>query len=353
MMLPIVRPHFPSMYDMDADWLYDFRDCLDTGKVTNGKWVREFELALGEYLGCGVVAFCNGQTALMAMLMAAGVHPEDEVVLPSFTFVGTPHAVAALGAVPMFADIDPDTLTMDWGSANALVGERTAAVLGVDVYGIRWGRMYHSAAVPTLCDSAPAFGSMVEGSPVSAYTRIFSFHATKPFSTMEGGCVASHDEDFLARVRRIREFGQDDERNCVGIGLNGKMTEVCALVGLANLETWEERRKKRIFSAAKLRYRLRGVGTVYVFNDPPGQEPVWTYMPILAETNQHRGELLASLREHGVDARTYYTACHKIPLYDSGLKLPVAEDIAARVIALPLYDEMTDEEMNWICEALA
>lgn len=353
MKLPIVRPHFPELKGRIESF---FRGSLISGQVTNGPAVQVFEEKLSEYLGAPTLAFCNGQTALLTMLLAAGVTADDEVVLPSFTFCGTPHAVSMLGAVPIFADIDPETLTINPMSASIRWSDRTAAFLGVDVYGVRWSDhddVDNLTDARILSDSAPAFGSHILGTPKSEYTRIFSFHATKPFSTMEGGALVSNDKALMAHAKRIREFGQDEDRNCVDIGLNGKMTEICALIGLENLRTWEERRAKRVATAAGFRKKLATVGTVKVINNPPGQEPIWTYMPVLADGNAWRDELMTVLKARGIDARKYYTACHKLTPYDTGLKLPVAEDIAARVIALPLYDEMTDEEMDYICEALA
>lgn len=347
MKLPIVRPHFPELRGRIESF---FKGSLISGQVTNGPAVQVFEEQLSEYLGAPTLAFCNGQTALLTMLLAAGVTAEDEVVLPSFTFCGTPHAVSMLGATPIFCDIDPETLTINPDSGLFRCGRGTAALIGVDVYGICCDyEAFRGCDIKCLFDSAPAFGSL----PHPDATRIYSFHATKPFSTMEGGALVSNDKALLAHAKRIREFGQDEDRNCVDIGLNGKMTEICGLIGLENLRTWEERRAKRVATAAAFRKKLATVGTVKVINDPPGQEPIWTYMPVLADGNAWRDELMTVLKARGIDARRYYTACHKLTPYDTGLKLPVSEDIAARVIALPLYDEMTDEEMNYICEALA
>ena len=191
----IVRPRFPNLTLFENR----FSVALDSGQVTNGgEHVRRFEDKLTSYTGVPTLAFSNGQTALLAMLMAARLNPGDEVILPSFTFCGTAAAVAMLGGVPVFAEIDPATLTLDPDDAESRITDKTIAVLGVDVYGIAcnynaFTNMTFRHDIWTLFDSAPAFGSMVDGQPIGRYgdAQIFSFHATKPFSTMEGGCLAS------------------------------------------------------------------------------------------------------------------------------------------------------------------
>src|SRR5580692_5436565 len=133
MELPIVRPRFPAIESFDAR----FGTALRRGQVTNGgEYVREFEQKLTDYTGVPALAFNNGQTALLSMLMAAGIRPGDEVILPAFTFCGTAAAVAMLGAIPVFAEIDPKTLTLDPVDAESRITDKTVAILSVDVYGI-------------------------------------------------------------------------------------------------------------------------------------------------------------------------------------------------------------------------
>lgn len=352
MKLPIVRPYFPAHMGPAIE------EVLASGQVTNGAMVRQFEAELATYLGARVVTFCNGQTALLAMLLAHGVVSEDEVIVPSFTFCGTPHAVAMLGAVPMFADIDPVTLTLDPNSVTQQMTERTAAVLGVDVYGLCCDYDLLEQVVSDcdlIFDSAPAFGSMIKEKPTgrNGSAQIFSFHATKPFSTMEGGALVTALDYIADHAAQMRDFGQDQDKVCRRLGLNGKMTEIAAMVGMANLDGWDRRRMDRALSATRLRKKLDSLDRVHTIGHPDSQRPVWTYMPVLAKDNMWRDRLLAKLRARDIEARVYYTACHQLPMYDSGLHLPVTEEIAARIIALPLYDHMTEEEMNYICETLA
>jgi dTDP-4-amino-4,6-dideoxy-D-glucose transaminase len=278
------------------------------------------------------------------------------VVCPSFTFCGTVHAIKMLGAKPVFCDIGADTLTLNTRLAVRSAGTRTKAFIGVDVYGIccDYASIVYDAAycgILALFDSAPAFGSLVNGKPTGSFgdAQIFSFHATKPFSTMEGGALCSNNAELFERARRIRDFGQDYDRNCTHVGLNGKMMEVCALVGLEQLKTWNEVSVRRRELGTKYRNTLSAIKGVSVVNKPEGHWPIWTYMPILVE---RRDEVLTALRGKGIEARTYYQACHLMRPYANGKSLPVTERVASQVIALPLLPDMTVEEMEYVCEAL-
>lgn len=367
MVLPTVRPRFPELSAI-AD---KFGRCLYQGNVTNGgEHVRRFEEKLTEYLRAPTLAFNNGQTALITMLMAAGIGPGSEVVLPSYTFSGTAHAVAMLGSRCVFSDIKRETLTIDPEDVARKVTKDTIAILGVDIYGIccdyaEIHRIADENNLYCLFDSAPAFGSMWGAFPTGKFGdgQIFSFHATKPFSTMEGGCLSTQNTDLLVRAKRIRDFGQTEERECTHIGLNGKMTEVAALIGLENLKDWREYRHKRTTKVAQLMHRLHPVEGVRPLpltlssdpSEPQPQWPIWTYYPIFIEDDfgKSRDEVLTYLNSQNIMARKYYSpGCHRLKPYANGQNLPVTEYISDRVIALPLYADMRDEEMDYIADTL-
>jgi dTDP-4-amino-4,6-dideoxy-D-glucose transaminase len=351
MRIPIVRPKFPPLGQIEAD----FRYCLQSGKVTNNDiHVREFERQLTEYLGAPTLCFNNGQTALITMLMAADIGPGDEVICPSFTFCGTAHAIAMLGAKPVFADIDSGTLTLDLDSVWDCLTRRTKAILGVDVYGIccdyeNITEMAHDNGCLALFDSAPAFGSVVGSKWTASFgdAQIFSFHATKPFSTMEGGALCSRNPRIFEAARRIRDFGQDESKNCTHVGLNGKMMEVCALIGLEHLKAWNDDTQRRWYNAISYRDGLEQIKGVRIFRFD--HYPIWTYMPILVD---RRDEVLRTLNANGIGARRYYDACHLMKPYARGQSLPVTEHVASQVIALPMLPYMTHAEIAYICETL-
>ena len=356
--LEIVRPTFPSL-DLAIS---RFSDCLASGMVTNNsRWVVEFEKRLTDWLGVPALAFSSGQAALMTMLRAADVEG-GEVVVPSFTFSATPHAVVWAGATPVFADMRDDmTFGIDPDDAERKIGERTKAILGVCPYGIACDyaaleELGRRRGVPVLVDSAAAFGTRVGGRLAGGFcdAQIFSFHATKAFNTMEGGALCSSDPDILERAKAVRNFGQSDG-DCAFAGLNGKMTEICALIGIEQLTVFEAAVSVRRRAAARIAAGLRPIRGIEAPLDPPGQKPVWLYLPVMIDTELFgagRDEVAEMLEAENLRVRKYYSpACHELAVYRGSANLPVAERTARGVIALPIYNDMTDTECDGIVEA--
>jgi dTDP-4-amino-4,6-dideoxyglucose len=355
--LQIVRPVFPDT----SHFLGAFREALKSGQVTNnGRWVREFERQLADYLGVPALAFCNGQLALMTMLRAAGVE-SDEVIVPSFTFSATPHAVRWCGAKPVFADIDPDTLCLNPAEVESKITSRTTAILGVDAYGLccdypALGELGRRYGLKVLYDSAPSFGARVDGRLVGGFgdAQIFSFHATKAFATMEGGCLCSHDEIIIERARSIRNFGQGADGDCQEPGINGKLTEICALVGIEQLKTFEPAAERRRYVVRRMRDGLEDIPGLTVGKAPANQDPIWLYLPVVIDPSAFgcdRDCAVTLLAKQGLRVRKYYSPpCHHMSAYSEarGHQLPVTERIAYNVLALPVYNDMTDEECDRI-----
>jgi dTDP-4-amino-4,6-dideoxy-D-glucose transaminase len=359
--LRIVRPKFPDVHS----FLAPLQTALASGQVTNnGPWVLEFERQLSEYLGVPTIAFCNGQMALMAMLRAAGVDG-GEVIVPSFTFSATPHAVRWCGAEPIFADIKADgSMCIDPEDVERKITPRTAAILGVDSYGIACdydalseiGRRHR---LRVLFDSAPSFGTKIDGRLVGGYgdAQIFSFHATKAFTTMEGGCLCTHDEQVLERAKAIRNFGQGASADCDEPGFNAKLTEVCALIGLEQLKTFEHSAVIRRRAVELLREGLSGVPGLTIALAPRDQEPIWLYLPVLIDRHEFgvdRNVLAAALEKENLFVRKYYSPpCHHLNAYRaaSGQALPRTEASAYSVVALPVYNDMTAGECDGISRA--
>lgn len=345
--VPIVRPQHPTAVQL----LPGLNDILNSGTVTNnGPYVQKFEAALTDLLGVPTIVFSSGMAALVAMLRATGVVGVD-VICPSFTFPATPHAIVLAGGRPKFVDVDPINLCLD---NDAISSVEAGAVLGVDPYGICW-QPPPNLAIPVLIDAAPSFGSMVADDPPvqRGLAQVFSFHATKPFSTMEGGALCTDDAEFLEIARRIRNFGQDASGDCPDIGFNGKMLEICALIGLKQLEDWQHRSYRRTELAVVLGAEMRRFTGLRAPAAPAGQAPIWTYRPVFVEPEfgVSRDEVIKGLHDRGIGARAYYCACHKLSCYADGTSLPVTERLAASVIALPVYDDMTDRDIAAIVNA--
>lgn len=326
---------------------------LNTGQITNdGPLVREFEELLSEYLGQTTLCFSSGMSALTAMLMAAQLDGR-EVIVPSFTFPATIHAINAAGAIPVYADIDRDTLTMSVIDAEKKITQHTGAILAVDVYGIcsRYDELSALCArhgLQFMVDSAPAFGSVYNFPPSRPWSRIYSFHATKAFAVGEGGCLCSTDEQLLFNAKRIRNFGLVGDQ-VVLPGLNGKMTEISAMVGLANMTHWADRAAQRMAVHHRMENFWDGIEGMTMVTEPLGQDVVWCYCPIVVDSLVDRDWIVDELAQAGIQARKYYRACHRMPaVMCDDVELPVTESVAKRVIALPCYESLSDDDIGYM-----
>jgi dTDP-4-amino-4,6-dideoxyglucose len=361
--LHIVRPCFPKL-ETFAD---NFRVALLSGNVTNhGKHVQHFESLLARYMHLSSVAVCNnGETALMLMLRAAGID-SGEVIVPSYTFSGTPHAVRWCGASPVFADIDPQTLCLDPQDTERRITPRTRAILGVDVYGIACdyaglddiGRRH---GLPVLYDSAPAFGTRVDGRPIGEFgeAQIFSFHATKAFTTMEGGCVTSRNKRLVERVSQLRNFGQLNGPDCSEPGVNAKMPEVSALIGIEALHDFDKVVEHRNQVAAHFRESLSQISGLSFAAPPSNQKPVWLYFPVVVNPERFgvdRDILTEAMAAENLFVRKYFDLpCHHMKAYSSqaAVSLPVTESVAYNVVSLPIYNNMTGQEADLFVEGIS
>jgi dTDP-4-amino-4,6-dideoxygalactose transaminase len=320
---------------------------LDEGCVTNnGPYVQDFEAVLSRYLRVPTICFSSGQAALTALIMAHRTQG-NEVIYPSFTFPATPNAILSAGSSPVAADIDPITLTMDACDVEERITRRTAAILCVDVYGMSSVSpdILNVAAnhdIPVLVDAAPSFGTHVMAKPNAFLSpSIYSFHATKQMAVGEGGCLSSINTDLIKRCKRIRNFGLDGQIWSEP-GINGKMTEISALLGLENMKKFPERMLRRRQVKQKLDDAMLRINHIRIIPEPKGQLVSWLYCPILIEEGAlvSRDGVVNLLADRGIQTRKYYGSC--------STETPVSLDIASRVIALPCYETLTDEEIDRI-----
>ncbi len=359
--LQIVRPVFPDV----NKFLAPFQVALASGQVTNGgHWVSEFERQLSEYLGVPTLVFCNGQMALMTMLRAAGIE-RGEVIVPSFTFAATPHAVRWCGAEPVFADTTANgSLCLDPDDVERKITPKTVAILGVDAYGIACDyagltEVGRRNGLKVIFDSAPSFGTRVGGGLVGGFgdAQMFSFHATKAFTTMEGGCLCTHDPEIFARAKAIRNFGQLADGDCDEAGINAKLTEVCALIGIEQLKSFELAALTRRRAVARMREGLSKLPGLTVASAPHDQDPIWLYLPVFVDEREFgldRDDVAAALAKENLYVRKYYSPpCHQMRAYAAShdVSLPRSEASAYSVLALPVYNDMTEDECVGIVQA--
>lgn len=325
---------------------------LEEGLVTNnGPYVQDFEVVLSRYLRVPTICFSSGFAALQTLLMAMDVAGKS-VIYPAFTFPATPSAIVAAGAKPVAVDIDPVTLAIDPKLVSTKIVKNTAAILAVDVYGLcsvspalldlscKWD-------IPLIVDAAPSFGTHVMGKPSTFLApSIYSFHATKQMAVGEGGCLSSINEDLIKRCKRIRNFGLEGE-TWKEPGINGKMTEISALIGLENMKTFPDRMLMRRHNKQRLDEAMMKVAHVRTIPEPKGQTVSWLYCPILIEPSSPvpRDGVINILSYRGIQTRRYYGDT-------SAGDLPVTKDVSERVIVLPCYESLTNEDIDRIRDVM-
>lgn len=357
-MMNIVRPVMPDLSEFEAD----FRACLISGQVTNNaQWVVAFEQRLREFLEVKfALAFCNGETALICMLKAAEL--EGEIIVPSYTFSGTVHAAIWSGLRPVFADIDEASFTISAVAVEERVTPKTSAILAAPVYGnpcdnAALQELAERRGLTLLYDSASGFGSTYGGRRLGGFGKaeIFSFHATKVFGTMEGGALTTNDPELYERARLLRGFGQIGAVDCGLAGLNGKMMEVAALVGLRSLEKYEAVLAHRARIEADYDRFLGGIPGVKLQKVTRGSTATRLFQAFLLDPDAfglNRDELIEALRRDNITARKFLDPpVHRMTYYREvfgDVHLPVTERVAASAVALPFPSNMTFEEVRGI-----
>jgi dTDP-4-amino-4,6-dideoxygalactose transaminase len=350
--IPLVRPR---LADVDAATAA-IHDVLESGLLTNGRNVRELERRAAEYLGvrhCVAVSSCTA--GLMLVMRAAEVH--GDVVVPSFTFAATAHAVAWNGAHPVFADVDAETLTLDPRCVERSLGVRTSAVVATHLYGTpcdveALDAITREHGIRLFFDAAHAFGSRRRGVPVGRFgdAEVFSLSPTKVMVAAEGGLIATDDDELAERCRYGRDYGNPGDYDCRFVGLNARMSELHAVVALASLADLDDRIVERNRLAAELRGRLAGVHGVDFPRVGEGDRTTCKDFTILVDPEGYgrtAAELHQLLTDQGIETKRYYSPpVHRMQAYrDNGGRplLPVTERAADRVLTLPLWEGMTGE----------
>lgn len=365
--LHVGRPNLP-----DRRRFGELLDCMFENRwFTNyGPLVKVLQSRLEEKLGVRhCIPLCNGTVALELAYRAMGF--EGEVILPSFTFVATAHALQWQRIRPVFCDIRESDFTIDPACIPPLVGERTSGIVGVHVYGnpcddAAIGEVASRYDLPVVYDAAHAFMNETGGSSVCRLgsMSILSFHATKFFSTFEGGAIATDDDDLAERVRLMMNFGfAGREKDRVDyVGTNGKMTEICAAMGLAMLERVEELKEINASNHAAYSEALEGIPGIRLAPPSPSLgSHNWQYAIALVDEEEYglpRDSLVRVLEAENILARRYFhPGCHRMEPYrrdfeESGRELPVTDRLSAMVLSLPNGESVIPEAVRWIGDAI-
>jgi len=353
----------PSLPDL-TEYMPYLREIWESKWLTNnGRFHEQFEEELADYLGVRYVSlFTNGTLALVTALQVLRI--TGEVITTPYSFVATTHALKWNGITPVFVDIEPDYCNLNAELVESAITPKTTAIMPVHVYGnpVDVYKIQEVADIYNLrviYDAAHAFGVRLNGQSVCNFgdLSVLSFHATKSFTTMEGGAIVCQDEKTKRRIDFLKNFGFANETTVVTHGINAKMNEMQAALGILQLKHIDKVHRDRKAIAELYRSNLNDVQGVHMLPPYPGLDYNYPYFPIFIDEQWYgrsRDELYEKLKEHNIYGRRYfYPLISHFPPYrglntaDPG-SLPVAERITREVICLPIYPDLPLEKVNEI-----
>jgi perosamine synthetase len=356
--IPIAAPHLGDAEIAAAVAV------MRSGMLAQGPVTTAFEEEFASYIGTPhAVAVNSGTAALHATLKSLGIGHGDEVIVPSFTFIATATAVSMCGALPVFADVDPATFTIDPASAEALVSERTRALIGVHLF----GQPCDVGAIGDLCsdrglsfveDCAQAHGARFHGRRVGRFgdAACFSFYPTKNMTTGEGGMVTTADAELAGRIRRLINHGQQEKYLHTELGYNYRMTDIAAAIGRVQLDRLETMNRRRQENARRYDKILKAPGIVL---PSCGNGCVHVYHQyVIGVTEEYpltRDGLASHLKDRGVSTAVHYPLpLHRQPLYAGSIEsvCPVSDQCAASVLSLPVHPGIGADECVYIADAI-
>lgn len=361
MKINVTKPFIP-IFD---EYVSEIRDIWENHFLTNfGPKHKELEQSISNFLSVSRTSlFVNGHYALESAISYFNFPKGSEVITTPFTFVSTTNAIVRNGLVPVFCDIKEDDYTLDATKIEKLITNKTVAILPVHVYGnvcdveeiARIAKKYN---LKVIYDAAHAFGVKYKTIGIANFGDIsmFSFHATKVFNTIEGGAACYNDASMDEFFHSIKDFGITGEETCEQIGGNGKMNEFQACMGICNLRHIDEVLAQRKRVVEKYIDRLSGVKGIVLWKPQKNVSHNYSYFPVLfKDYSKNRDEIKTLLAEHGIYARKYfYPLVCDFDSYKSFRKIdtPIARKISESVLTLPLYPELSDEEVDRICDII-
>lgn len=356
----VAQPELPPL----RDFLPLLEQIWDSKILTNGgPFHQQLETALCEYLGVNHLSLCsNGTLGLVIALQALGV--SGEVITTPYSFVATAHSLLWNGLQPVFVDIDPETLNLDPACIEAAVTDRTSAILAVHCYGRPCDvnaiqNIAERYKLKVIYDAAHAFGvGDSQGGSLLAHgdLSVLSFHATKVFHTFEGGAIICPDAQTKHHIDCLKNFGFIDETTVIEPGINGKMSEINAAIGLLQLRNLDASFSKRRKIDAAYREGLQGISGIRCHFAGKSSASNFSYFPILIDKRYSltRDELYTKLRANGIFARRYfYPLIANFPMYKNmpsamEKNLPLANEAASQVLCLPIYSSLSMENVKKI-----
>ena len=360
----VTQPFLPPLEEFQ-EYLKDIWE--SKWLTNNGKYHQALENALCEYLGVKYISlFSNGTLALVTALQALRI--TGEVITTPYSFVATTHAIWWNNIKPVFVDIDPNSFNLDPKKIEAAITPYTTAILPVHVYGnpcdvFKIKEIADAYGLKVIYDACHTFGVTINNQPILNFgdLSVMSFHATKVYNTFEGGAIVCHDAATKNRIDNLKNFGFIDETIVVTPGINAKMNEVQAAMGLLQLKYIDGAIEKRKQIAKKYQEGLKDIEGLTYLEDFPDVKHCYSYFPILIDQNKYgktRDEVYEELKKQGIYGRRYfYPLISQFPTY-SGIesakpgKMPLAEKITDEVICLPIYPDLGIEQQKKIIDFL-
>ncbi|MDR2146044.1 MAG: DegT/DnrJ/EryC1/StrS family aminotransferase [Tannerella sp.] len=355
--LPPLEEFIPYLQQIwDNKWL-----------TNNGPLHQQLEKELADYLGVEYISlFSNGTLALMSALQALNI--QGEVITTPFSFVATTHSIWWNKSTPVFVDIEPGYLNLDPYKIEAAITEKTEAIMPVHVYGNpcqvdEIQRIADKYQLKVIYDAAHAFGVKKDGNSIMKYgdLSVLSFHATKVYSTIEGGAIVCHTSEMKHHIDNLKNFGFRGETVVEEPGINAKLNEVQAAYGLLQLKYVDGFIASRKRISELYRELLKDIQGISAFNDMKGVSHAYSYFPILVDEEKYgmsRDDLYEKLKENDILGRRYFYPLisdfepYKSLLSAKSANIPIATKIAQQVLCLPIYVELSEEEVRYIVNVL-
>lgn len=358
-MIPVFRPKLPKAAELlpyleridDARWYSNF-----------GPLYKEFQARLAAHFGLGadqLVLVSNATVGITLALQAIGLQrPDRQAICPSWTFSATPHAIAAAGLSPVFADVDAKTWTLNHDLLDDRDVERASGIVMVSPFGSpvdteKWEKYAERHGIPVVCDAAASFDAIGRDEfRIGTIPIVISLHATKALPAAEGAIILSTDPDIIERIRQMSNFGFSTTSVAQVLGTNAKISEYNCAVGLAALDVWEKTRARLAEIRDYYRTKLQGIPNLVPFG--LGRDYVANYMVI--ETTGDGYQLSNFLSQRGIETRRWWrSGCHQHPAFASfNVKpLPVTRGLGVHTLGLPFYIDLTENEIDTIVALVA
>ncbi len=355
-MIPVYQP------DLSGNEKKYVLDCVESTWISSkGKYVERFEKEFAEYIGVDYgTTVSNGTVAIHLALLTIGIQPNDEVIVPSFTYVASANPIVYLGAKPIFVDSKADTWQIDETKVRERITEKTKAIIVPHIYGypgkmdeIR--RICEQNTLFLIEDCAEGIGSEYDGRKVGTFGDLscFSFFGNKTITTGEGGMVLSNNKELIDKARHIKDQGMSRHREYWHdiVGYNFRMTNLSAAIGCAQMEKISEFVERKIEIGNMYRELLKNVPVEFQKDTEKIKNTYWM-VSILLKDELERRNIRAYLREREIDTRPTFFPIHKMPMYDIGEEYPISENLGQRGINIPSYPLLENSQIEYICNEI-